>query len=152
MLDTMLDYLRIALYFLLAVLGFFMIQAWNQDHPPAPPVAAPTQQVAANHYVAPTVNAPGATAPATTAPAVNAPAIVSTGTLVTVQTDLLTAKVDTLGGDIVEIQLKKYPESLNSKAPFVLLNNDDKTRYIAESGLLSQTGPDTTNAQANYQS
>ncbi len=147
----MLDYLRIALYFLLAVLGFFMIQAWNQDHPP---VAAPVQPAATtSRYAAPAVNLPANAATTTAAqPAVNVPTTVSTGTIVTVQTDLLTAKVDTLGGDIVEIQLHKYPESLNSKTPFVLLNDDDKTRYIAESGLLSQVGPDTLNAQANYQS
>lgn len=42
MLENMLDYVRIALYTLLIVLGFLVFQAWNADHPPLVPTTTST--------------------------------------------------------------------------------------------------------------
>ncbi|TAK75152.1 MAG: membrane protein insertase YidC [Gammaproteobacteria bacterium] len=142
----MLDYVRIALYTLLIVVGFFLFQAWQAEHPKAElPAVTPTsspQAVPGTHFVP-------QTATATTQPAALLPPP-ATGQLVTVQTDVLAVSIDTHGGDIVEAKLLGYPESLHSKTPFTLLNNDPKSRYVAESGLLSPQGPDTADGQAVY--
>ena len=157
MLENMLDYIRIALYTLLVIIGFFLFQAWEKDHPMVAPVtqtqvenAPPARyvpEVALNKTEAtPTVAAKSETL-ANTSPAVP-PAVI--GKLVTVKTDQLEVTIDTMGGDIVETKLLSYHESLHSNTPIVLLNDNTKTRYIAESGLLSASGPDTSLKQAVY--
>ncbi|MBA3661338.1 MAG: membrane protein insertase YidC [Gammaproteobacteria bacterium] len=152
MLENMLDYLRITLFTLLLILGFFVFQAWDQDHP-ALVLPTPTMAANANHFV-PDLSA-GVTQvtqaetpmPATAVPAVSSDA---KGELVEVTTDRFGITIDTLGGDILAVKLLQYPESLGSKTPYILLNDDPKTRYIAESGLLSALGPDTKERQALF--
>ncbi|MFZ2315810.1 MAG: membrane protein insertase YidC [Gammaproteobacteria bacterium] len=152
MFDNILSYVRIALYAALAGVVFFLYQAWQKEHPPVVATSAAFTQaetIPVGH--APT-NQPlpqpsaaiqaEATAVAKTVP--------QTGQLISVKTDLLDIQIDTRGGDIVQAKLLQYPESLGSSAPFLLLNDDPKTRYIAESGLLSKQGPDTAAEQASY--
>lgn len=155
--ENMLDYLRIILYTSLVVLGLFLYQAWEREHPQAAPVTTTTQAAdlpATGHFVPQTTTSAPATAAApapanamTATPDVAAP---TTGELVKVTTDFLEANIDTRGGDVVQIKLLGYPESLGAKTPFLLLNNDPSTQYIAESGLLGQLGPDTSASQAEY--
>lgn len=155
MLENILDYLRITLYVLLVFLVFLLFQAWNNDHPPVQATQAvvtppsdryvPTEVVPSSTH--PSVNAasthPGNNVrpPSETAPQ---------SQWVSVSTDVMTLRIDTAGGDIVQSKLLDYPESLSAKTPFILLNDDPKTRYIAESGLLSKAGPDTSQGQAHY--
>ncbi len=73
-----------------------------------------------------------------------------TGKQITVKTDVIELQIDTLGGDIVGSKMLAYPESLGSKQPYVLMTDDEKTRYIAQSGLLGAEGPDTSSQQALY--
>lgn len=152
MLEAMLDYVRVGIYILLLVCGILLFQAWDKDHPkPEFPISAQTQN-AASRFV-PSITSPNEeAAPATPQVATPTAPISPPTQLVTVKTDFLEAKIDTRGGDIVELRLLQYPESLNSKQPFILLNDDPQTRYIAESGLLSHQGPDTTQGQAIYTS
>lgn len=149
MLDNMLDYIRIVLYTLLVAIGLLLYQAWQKDHPPKPLPATAAISLPSNRFV-PDVSATNPV-PATSAQTENlslpAP---TTGQLIKVTTDTLAVTIDTRGGDIVATSLLNYPETLGSKTPILLLNDDDKTRYIAESGLLSKQGPDTTQEQALY--
>lgn len=156
MLDNILDYLRFALYAALALVGFTLFQAWQKDHPkPLPVVQTQANTVAAGRFV-PEVIPSASIAPATNAPAVaanaaSAPvAATAKGQMVHVTTDVLDVTIDTRGGSIVNVKLPKYPESLHSEQPIQLLNDDPKTQYIAESGLLSKMGPDTSQEQALY--
>lgn len=167
--NTMLDYLRIALYVLLAAIVLFLYQAWEKDHPPLAPVITQTATVTESNgkYV------PSASAnttplslqttplPTTEAARSNAketskveslPPSISSGKLINVTTDQFSATIDTLGGDLVETKLLSYKESLGSKTPLVLLNDNPETRYIADSGLLSVDGPDTAQGPALYKS
>lgn len=55
---------------------------------------------------------------------------------VSVKTDVLTLSIDLEHGDIVQTQLLKYPEHVNEKdKPFVLLQNKQNERYVANSSL-----------------
>jgi YidC/Oxa1 family membrane protein insertase len=156
MLENMLDYLRIALYTLLVILGFLLYQAWDKDHLNALAASspAPAENVSANRFVPEiaTIQAAPQTAAETTQPAAPSVPAAAKGQLVRVTTDILEVSIDTRGGDIISAKLLKFPESLGSQTPFLLLNDDPKTQYVAESGLLSKQGPDTTQEQALYTS
>lgn len=75
------------------------------------------------------------TAPATPG---EAPSIVQDdGTMVTVETDLLKVRIDTVGGQIQETRLLKYPVEVEMPdVPFRLLKNMPPDVLIAQSGLV----------------
>lgn len=149
--ENILEYVRIAFYALLVFLCFLLFQTWEKDHP-APvssPASVEVSQRADGNFVPTATSATTQTsvAPATS-PVSATPA--AKGDIVKISTDLLDISIDTRGGDIIQGNLLKYPESLGSKQPILLFNDDPKTEYIAESGLLSSQGPDTKEAQALY--
>lgn len=155
--QKVLDYMRTILYGILIAVGLILFQFWNKEHESKLNHPEPKANVATNApsvALAPTTHAP--TAVAINAANLATGKIVSTvpqstiGQILKVTTDVLEAEIDTQGGDIVGIKLLKYPESLNSSRPFLLLNHKPSTQYIAESGLLSELGPDTPLAQATY--
>ena len=150
MLNKMLDSVRFALYVLLAVIGLMLYQAWQKDHPQA---EVPAMSAASTEHAPaiPNSQISQAASAASVAPgAIPTLPPSATGKIVTIKTDLLDVKLDTKGGDIIGVNLLAYPESLGSSSSYVLLNDDAKTRYIAESGLLSNAGPDTAQGQAVY--
>jgi YidC/Oxa1 family membrane protein insertase len=150
----MLDYIRMGLYALTVVIAFLLFQLWQKEHAQVvTPTVIPVQNVPSNHFIPQAATSPAPTQTVQEPEKVNnivttAPAV--TDQLVTVTTDVLEIKIDTRGGDIVESRLFDYPESLGSKTPYVLMNDNTKTRYIAESGLVSKRGPDTSEGQAHY--
>jgi YidC/Oxa1 family membrane protein insertase len=151
----MIDYLRYALYLILIVITMVLYQAWDKDHP-QPVVNTATQSPAtpANDYVPSVTEANKenvSTSPAV-AKDVNTEigTPVSTAPIVHVKTDVIDVDIDTQGGNIIQVKLLQYPQTLNSTIPVSLLNNAPDTRYIAQSGLLSTDGPDTTKGQAVY--
>lgn len=153
MLVNMIDYIRFTLYAVLLVIGLVLFQAWEKEHPKIIP-ATETTLSASNNYI-PEINAPNA---ATTTKTVAAP-LSTEPTLpmvshpnIQVSTDLLDIKIDALGGNITQVKLKKFPAELHSPEQFVLLNDAPETKYIAQSGLLSPIGPDTSRGQALYTS
>ena len=79
-----------------------------------------------------------------------------TTNLVTVKTDNLQIRIDTLGGDIVYAGLVKYPMTIdNPDIPFTLLNRNETQIYVAESGVVGKSGSDLDsgkkNARPHYQ-
>jgi len=77
--------------------------------------------------------------------------------LITVNTDTISAKINSQGGDIVEVKLLKYETVQDSKIPFTVLQNGAQ-KYIAQSGLTGANGVDRivkgrpiyTSQQSNY--
>jgi YidC/Oxa1 family membrane protein insertase len=153
MTSKMLDYLRYALYALLIIITMQLYQAWDRDHTHVTS-HAPDTTAANNNYV-PTI--PATTVNSTSAATNYAPAVNNAPTVaapidktIRVTTDVMNVDISALGGDIVQVQLIKYPQELHSSSPFLLLNNNPDTRYIAQSGLLSSAGPDSSKGQALY--
>jgi YidC/Oxa1 family membrane protein insertase len=79
--------------------------------------------------------------------------------LVTVTTDTFKVTIDTLGGDIVQVQLLKHltEMAVDGGEPFTLLTRSKNNEYIAQSGLIGKNGTDTREgrpvysvAQSNY--
>lgn len=168
----MLDYLRIALYVVLLAIGLMLYQAWEAEHPATTSSSTATSHPEQSTLTLPTNNGryipqnemPNATtgsvsnaAPTEVVANPSAPKSPSTtiapaGKFITVATDQFVAKIDPVGGDLVETKLLNYKQSLHSDAPIVLLNDQPDTRYLAESGLLSSFGPDTAQGQGVYTS
>lgn len=120
------------------------------------PSAVPTQ--AANSDELPQVSQPLENA---TTPAVpTAVEQVQTKELITVETDLVIAKINPQGGVIESLELRKEPVSLDKPDQgFPLLINKPGQRLVAQDGLLSSTHPTAPNhlktayqvPQLNYQ-
>src|SRR5579872_3752710 len=144
---NIIDYLRIALYATLVIILLMLFQAWDRDHPTA--AATTTQTIetttAANNYIPQITDHSGSTRSATMPPA--SPA---NQRIIHVTTDIIQVDINPVGGNITQVKLLQYPEEIHSNTPFLLLNNSPDTRYIAQSGLLSTSGPDTSRGQAEY--
>jgi YidC/Oxa1 family membrane protein insertase len=154
MLTNMLDYVRFALYAILIVILLMMYQMWDKEHPKpvvttTPVLQTPTAVTTATNNYVPQI---AETKPAAAQTTVQTATSVSAKQTIHVTTDVMDVSIDPIGGNIVQVQLVKYPESLHSQTPFLLLNDAANTRYIAQSGLLSATGPDTSKGQAVYTS
>lgn len=147
----LIDYLRFSLYAVLVFIMLMLYQTWEKEHPKA--VVQPETQTTNSSYI-PQVNSETKSANvAVNATASNTPAVgeaTASSHIVRVTTDVFQVDIDALGGNIVAVNLLKYPESLHSDKPFVLLNDTDQSRYVAQSGLLGATGPDTSKGQALY--
>jgi YidC/Oxa1 family membrane protein insertase len=146
------DIQRVLILLGLAVTSYMLILAWNEDYyqNPTPASSQPSEDnelspstdvrpitsntnIASTQDIVPLLEGPRTT----TVPAVAQIA----SNLVTVTTDVLIVKIDTLGGDIVSVALPKYPEKLETpEIPYVLV--DPKNSYVAQSGLIGPNGTD----------
>jgi len=149
----MIDYLRIALYATLIIILLALFQAWDKEHPKVIATAS-VETSATNNYVpqvAESTQSANSSAAIAIAPSATQTASVATApNIIHVTTDVIKADINPLGGNIIQVQLLKYPEERNSSTPFVLMNDSPSTRYIAQSGLLGANGPDTSKGQATY--
>jgi YidC/Oxa1 family membrane protein insertase len=136
------DNLRLILFFVLALLGLMIYQAWQQDYAtPAkvsgqssPSTSAPSD---AGQAAIPSADITSAVPSAQDADSVAESATgQSAATVITVETDLLKLEISTIGGKIQRAQLLDYPISLDQPDQKVQLFSPDRPDfYIAESGL-----------------
>jgi len=148
----MLDYVRYTLYVTLIIISIFLYQAWEKEHPQAVIKEVTPISTTSENYI-PNItqtNSSAKTTPITDAASTTT--LTTSQNIIHVTTDLLKVEIDMLGGNIIQVALPNYKEQQNSVTPFLLLNNQADTRYIAQSGLLSTDGPDTTKGQALYTS
>lgn len=151
MLTNIYDYVRIALYAVLVVIVLMLYQLWDKEHPTKSSVSQTQTETVSSNYIPQVAESLQPTNVKQTAtPASPSTVTVPSQHIIHVTTDLLQVDIDALGGNIIGVNLLEYPESLNSKKPYVLLNNSNEARYIAQSGMLSNQGPDTSKGQALY--
>jgi len=76
-----------------------------------------------------------------------APVVTEGGTgsdIITVHTDVLQVAIDLQGGDIVELALPEHLEDIDTPdQPFVLLEQNERRIYVAQSGLIGPNGIDS---------
>lgn len=127
--------IRMALYVAVAFVGMLIWDAWMKDHavksnpvsepvsnvPPSYSAASPSTSAAPQSETAPTVNLerPGA----------------GPGKVIFVKTGLLEVGINLRGGNFADAQLLQYQESLENKAPMMILSSDPNSLYVAETGL-----------------
>lgn len=69
--------------------------------------------------------------------------------IVNVSTDVFDVQIDTLGGDIVRVELKDFAAELDSAERFVMLEQDART-FVIKSGLDGRDGVDRGGERARY--
>lgn len=149
------DIQRYALIGAIAVLSWMLLTEWvifkdkasdsqtiiSQPFVPSETLASPNNSS----------DIPNVVVEATNEPLLANPTATNSGT-VSVTTDTLSVTIDLLGGDIVYAGLREYLAKLdNPSDPFVLLEQNAKRVYIAQSGLVGPDGIDTKQ-RAQYQS
>lgn len=151
---------RFLLVIALGIIGFMIFQAWqleNREVPSAPGESAATATAPTELPEAPAVEAPIPTAPSSATPVtptVSEAASMDTkrGTRIEVLTDVFDAVIDTIGGGLRVVKLRKYAVAVDTDffqaapAPalrprFELLTDETKNLYVTQSGLIGTGGP-----------
>ena len=145
---SLMDNLRLVLFFSLALVLLLLYQAWIQDYGPigtsAPPPKTAQQVQGTPEPETKASQVPAATIPEARAgngaiPEIGAPP--DSAPPILVETDLLRLEISPLGGTILSAWLKAYPVSPEDPETKVrLLKPEPPNLFIAESGL---RGPDS---------
>ncbi|MBO9491278.1 membrane protein insertase YidC [Endozoicomonas sp. G2_1] len=121
----------------LLVVSFFLYQEWQQEN--APVVAQQTSSVnSAEQSEADAEEFVPASSEQTALPQVSKN---TKAQLIEVTTDVFTAKINSQGGDIVEVTLLNYETEQGSGTPLTIMH-DNNSQYVAQSGLTGANGPD----------
>jgi YidC/Oxa1 family membrane protein insertase len=162
---SLMDNLRLILFFALAFLGLLLYQAWMEDYGPSKPATEnvarqsdstspiPSAQESETGAV-PEVSVPTATV--TEKSSEQVPTHIDDGSangkIVTVETDLFRAEISTRGGTIRQAYLLDYavsPETPDQK--FELLSPALPNLFIAQSGLIGSADGKAPTHEAIYQ-
>ncbi|HEX5801561.1 MAG TPA: membrane protein insertase YidC [Azospira sp.] len=125
---------------LLMIFSFSLVmlwEAWGKYNQPKAP--EPAQAVAATPQPSAGLQAAGAAAPTASPVAPQVAAATAGGETISIKTDLYTADVSTLGGDLTRLELSRYSATSDKSKPFILL--DPAHRYAAQSGLIGEGLP-----------
>jgi len=137
------DNIRLILVILLSFVSLMLWEAWQRDYVTPPPATETVSNAAT-----PTPSAAAPDLPQTVKPPAGAPTppadAVAAGSVVTVETDLFHAEINTVGAVLQKLSLKAYPQSIEPGAPlFDMLANDAERTFVAQSGLkASSESPD----------
>lgn len=139
---------RTLLLLLLAFLGFMIYVEWQSDYAnttPAPVEPLPGEERTDEPETAdpdlPELPQAGSREPTERAaqaqPGEAPQAAVRSGERIEVETDLLIAEIDPVGGTLTRLLLKEYPVSVDQPdQPFELLNDDITGMHLAQAGLI----------------
>ncbi|MEN8169297.1 MAG: membrane protein insertase YidC [Pseudomonadota bacterium] len=128
------DFQRIILFSALAFTLLMIWQAWQEDYVRPKTVAT---EVRGENDTPTLPQASGTTEQVADAPSITA---VKSSKRVSVETDLFSIEIDTQGGDLRRVDLKKYPVSSDKPDQPFRLMDDEATVFIAQSGLLASQG------------
>lgn len=142
------DSQRILLFFALSVVLLLIWQAWTAAPEVGPDIAGePAISAPSDVPVAPEADDLGTdrSEPAMgSAPELppSAPEALDRSSRIRVVTDVFEAEIDTAGGDLRQVLLLDYPvSSREPDRPFALMEDRGQRIFIAQTGLLSRTGP-----------
>ena len=144
---TDMDNARLFLFAALVFVGMLMYQQWQADYGPQPTRQAQTDQGTSAETesqpaefsddlpeIADTVGKVAGSGSETGGDEVGTQT--TTGQLVRVDTDVVQALIDTRGGVIRSLKLKKYPTSLERPDDWLeLIHNDSDSLHVLQSGL-----------------
>lgn len=127
---------RSFLFIALLVVSFLLFQQWQIENAPAPtePAISQGSSVKADTDDFVPASSEVATPASTQKNSTNAQ-------LISVETNVLSIKIDTRGGDIVEAKLLQYDTEQGNGIPFTIMQNGVR-KYIAQSGLTGAQGID----------
>jgi len=147
---------RTFLLILLVVISYLLWSDWQQEYRPKTPVST-QETITSNNSTAsdvPRLNEDSSNVSGVSTDLEEGSSELSaipSARLITVKTDVLNLTIDTLGGQIVQVQLLAYPLSLqDTQTPITLLQTKPGTLYIAQSGLKGPQGPDSSTGFAQF--
>src|SRR5258708_6713747 len=140
----MMDTQRLVALIIFSVSALFLWEAWQKHN--APKIVTTTSTVPAlpgnaapAAVPAPMAGAPGAGIAAPSPPSA-APAA-TMGEPITVTTDLLDIELNSLGGDIRRVTMRKVYSALDRTLPLTLMEPEANHYYVTQSGLLGEGLP-----------
>ncbi len=145
---TAMDTQRLILLF---IFSFSLLLLWNEWEKAQRPKPAPSATEAQKGV--PTPSAPAVPASSTAqGPAVSVPSVpgaspapsLARGEVIRVQTDLMVAEIDTVGGSLIKVAFLKHREQGDAGNPFELLG--PAHNYVAQSGLIGEGMPNHRSA------
>jgi len=136
---------RLILFALLAALSYLLYLDWQKDYAPPPPQSVSQTE---RRSSTPTHAAPGEESipvPSSSSavseqktPIKPQPAVESHGQDIVVDSDVYHAVIDSRGGDLRELDLKKYTVAVNKPdQPFRLLEETRKRSFVVQSGFFA---------------
>ncbi|MHB1620832.1 MAG: membrane protein insertase YidC [Sulfuricella sp.] len=125
---------RLILFIVFSFSILMLWDAWQKEQHPSPVGQILHEKVGVAQTAIPAVRA-------VEAPSKDSGGTLQTGERVKVQTDFIYAEIDTLGGDVRRLELLKHHDTLDKSKNFVLLEDDPKHLYIAQSGLIGDDLP-----------
>jgi len=128
------DTQRLILFIVFSFSILMLWDAWQKEQHPVPAGQIAHEKVGAAQTLTPTVRA-------VDAPTKDSVGPLLTGERVKVQTDLIYAEIDTLGGDVRRLELLKHHDTQDKSKNLVLLEDDPKHLYVAQSGLIGNDLP-----------
>ena len=135
------DSQRLILFFVFSFSVFLLLDAWQRDQLP-PPSAAPGEQARKTESAASRPPVPseklGVTPPGTLPKEARG---AEGGAPIRIETDLYVAELNTLGGDLRRLQLKKHRDTLDQKKDFLLFEVSPERTYVAQAGLIGGNLP-----------
>ncbi len=147
------DFQKIILWIAIAAVSVMLINEWQafkEERTGGVQVAA----VQSASSAAPTISNNGDDLPQMVQPnsgEIDVNAIANNVELITVTTDLMIVKIDTNGGDIVEVDLLKHKDNVQDPNSVLrLLQNDNIRTYVAQSGLIGPNGTDTAEGRPTF--
>lgn len=150
------DNLRLIFIIALSFILFLMYEAWQQDYGPkqpsqasAPTTETPSIQIELDSELPSTQDAQVSPVELPIAQPVKRPLL--SNSRIQVETDVLRLEIDTIGGDVRQVDLIDYPVSVEKlDLPFRLMGDELPNLFVAQSGLLPKESSPTH--QAIYQS
>jgi YidC/Oxa1 family membrane protein insertase len=143
------DNQRLFLFVALSFVVLLLWQSWMEDYGPAPQTPD-TEAVTAAATDTPTVaetedipSAPGEIAARDSA--LPETELLKSSQYIEVETDLFKIRIDNTGGDLRQVDLLAYPETMQPDSPpFRLLNDSLPNLFVIQSGLRASTGTEPT--------
>jgi YidC/Oxa1 family membrane protein insertase len=143
----MMDTQRLVALAVFAFSSLLLWEAWQKHNAPkivaTPASTIPAAPTSSGNASPPTV--PSASSGTTAIPpppaATATTAATATGAPIVVKTDLFDVELNTLGGDIRRVTMKKVHSALDRTQPLTLMEPDSKHYFVTQSGLLGEGLP-----------
>lgn len=142
--------LRTLIIVAMLITSYLLILAWQRDYGNVNTATTPVASIGATANDVPVPTAKSDVPVTNSSPTTANPATPANNPLISVTTDKYDIRINPVGGDVVYVALRNYDATLDSKTPFVLLQNDAERVYVAQSGLIGKDGIDTATARATY--
>lgn len=136
---------RRLIIFILISLGLLFVWEKYVNPQPEPTTTQSASQAGTNNAVSPTSAPNQMVSDSGTANA-------SAGKIITVTTNMMQAQISTVGGDLRSVSLLTHSDQNNTKQPYKLLQDDNGRMFIAQTGLVSNSGVALPNHHTNFTS